>query len=431
MEIPQIELATKKEIEAYQEKALQHLIRYVYEKSPFYKAHLQKHQIAPDDIKRLSDLQRIPAIGKKELQQHNKEFYCVSPSAIIDYSNTSGTEGEAVTIPLTEKDLERLAYNEAISLACTGGDENEIYQLTTTVDRRFMAGLAYVLGARKLGAGMVRVGAGIPELQWKTIKEVQPTALIVVPSFLIKLINYAETNGIELSKTSVKKAICIGESIRNEDLSLNPLGKRIAEKWDIELYSTYASSEMATAFTECVEQKGGHAHPELIITEILDDHGQPVAPGDAGELTITTLGIEAMPLVRFRTGDICRKHEERCACGRNTYRLGPIIGRKHQMIKYKGTTVYPPALCNVMDNAPEIKRYVIEVCSDEYDNDEVIVRYEATERLNMKALVDHFKTKVRVTPKLISTMPEELDQLMFPPMSRKPIKFIDNRSRHF
>ncbi len=431
MDIPQIELATEAEIEAYQEKALKHLVQYVYEKSPFYKAHFQRHGIVPENIQRLSDLSLIPAIGKKELQQHNKQFYCVSPSAIIDYSNTSGTEGEAVTIPLTEKDLERLTYNEAISLACTGGDENEIYQLTTTVDRRFMAGLAYVMGARKLGAGMVRVGAGIPELQWKTIREVQPTALIIVPSFLIKLIDYAEANGIDLSKTSVKKAICIGESIRHEDLSLNALGKRISEKWDIELYSTYASSEMATAFTECVEKKGGHAHPELIITEILDDEGHPVAPGEAGELTITTLGIEAMPLLRFRTGDICRKHGERCACGRNTYRLGPIIGRKHQMIKYKGTTVYPPALCNVMDNAPEIKRYVIEVCSNEYDNDEVIVRYEASEKLNMKALVDHFKTKVRVTPKLIATSPEELDKLMFPPMSRKPIKFIDNRTRHF
>ncbi len=431
MDIPQIELATEAEIEAYQEKALKHLVQYVYEKSPFYKAHFQRHGIVPENIQRLSDLSLIPAIGKKELQQHNKQFYCVSPSAIIDYSNTSGTEGEAVTIPLTEKDLERLTYNEAISLACTGGDENEIYQLTTTVDRRFMAGLAYVMGARKLGAGMVRVGAGIPELQWKTIREVQPTALIIVPSFLIKLIDYAEANGIDLSKTSVKKAICIGESIRHEDLSLNALGKRISEKWDIELYSTYASSEMATAFTECVEKKGGHAHPELIITEILDDEGHPVAPGEAGELTITTLGIEAMPLLRFRTGDICRKHGERCACGRNTYRLGPIIGRKHQMIKYKGTTVYPPALCNVMDNAPEIKRYVIEVCSNEYDNDEVIVRYEASEKLNMKALVDHFKTKVRVTPQLIATSPEELDKLMFPPMSRKPIKFIDNRTRHF
>ena len=431
MDIPQIELDTKEAIENYQEQALQDLIRYVYEHSPFYKAHFQKHKIDPGNIKRLSDLSLIPAIGKKELQQYNKQFYCVAPSAIIDYSNTSGTEGEAVTIPLTEKDLERLAYNEAISLACTGGDENEIYQLTTTVDRRFMAGLAYVMGARKLGAGMVRVGAGIPALQWKTIKEVQPTALIIVPSFLIKLIEYAEANGIDLSKTSVKKAICIGESIRYEDLRLNPLGQRIAEKWDIDLYSTYASSEMATAFTECETKKGGHAHPELIITEILDDEGQPVVPGETGELTITTLGVEAMPLIRFRTGDICRKHEEKCACGRNTYRLGPIIGRKHQMIKYKGTTVYPPALCNVMDNAPEIKRYVIEVRSNEYDNDEVIVWYEATDRLNMKALVDHFKTRVRVTPKLAATSPEELDKLMFPPMSRKPVKFIDNRTGNF
>lgn len=431
MDIPQIELATKETINNYQEKALQDLIRYVYEKSPFYKTHFEKHHIVPDDIQRISDLSLIPAIGKKELQQYNKQFYCVSPSAIIDYSNTSGTEGEAVTIPLTENDLERLTYNEAISLACTGGDENEIYQLTTTVDRRFMAGLAYVMGARRLGAGMIRVGAGIPELQWKTIKEVQPTALIIVPSFLIKLIDYAEANKIDLSKTSVKKAICIGESIRHEDLSLNPLGQRITEKWNIDLYSTYASSEMATAFTECDKKRGGHGHPELIITEILDDEGQPVAPGEAGELTITTLGVEAMPLIRFRTGDICRKHEERCACGRNTYRLGPIMGRKHQMIKYKGTTVYPPALCNVMDNAPEIKRYVIEVCSDEYDNDEVVVRYEATAKLNMKALVDHFKTTVRVTPKLVAATPEELDKLMFPPMSRKPVKFIDNRTRYF
>ena len=431
MDIPQIEQATKEAIDAYQEKALQHLIRYVYEKSPFYKAHFHKYDIDPENIKRLSDLSLIPTISKKELQQHNKQFYCVSPSAIIDYSNTSGTEGEAVTIPLTEKDLERLTYNEAISLACTGGDENEIYQLTTTADRRFMAGLAYVMGARRLGAGMIRVGAGIPELQWKTIMEVKPTALIIVPSFLLKLIDYAATNNIDLSKTSVQKAICIGESIRHEDLSLNPLGKRIMEKWNIKLYSTYASSEMATAFTECEEQQGGHGHPELILTEILDDEGKPVARGEAGELTITTLGVEAMPLIRFRTGDICRKYEEKCACGRNTYRLGPIIGRKHQMIKYKGTTVYPPALCNVMDNAPEIKRYVIEVCSNEYDNDEVIVRYEATAQLNMKALVNHFKTTVRVTPKLVAATPKELDTLMFPPMSRKPVKFIDNRTRYF
>lgn len=431
MDIPKIELASKEEIEAYQTKALQDILHYAYQRSPFYKAHLQKHHIAPHDIRRLSDLSLIPTVSKTDLQKHNTEFYCVDKTAIIDYSNTSGTEGEAITIPLSEKDLERLTYNEAISLACAGGDKNELYQLTTTVDRRFMAGLAYVMGARQLGAGMIRVGAGIPELQWKTIMEVNPTALIVVPSFLLKLIEYAEANAIDLSHTSVQKAICIGEPIRQEDFSLNPLGKRIKEKWNINLYSTYASTEMATAFTECAAGKGGHVHPELIITELLDEEGRQVAPGEAGELTITTLGVEAMPLIRFRTGDICRKHEESCACGRNTYRLGPIIGRKHQMIKYKGTTVYPPALFDVMDNAPEIKRYVIEVYSNEFNNDEIVVRYEATKNLDLKILIDHFKTKVRVTPKLIPAAPETLDKLMFPKMSRKPIKFIDKRTRAF
>src|SRR5690606_15612357 len=163
------------------------------------------------------------------------------------------------------------------------------------------------------------------------------------------------------------------------------------------LYSTYASSEMATAFTECEAKKGGHVHPELIITEILDDEGQPVVPGEVGELTVTTLGVEAMPLIRFRTGDICRKHEEKCSCGRNTYRLGPIVGRKNQMIKYKGTTLYPPVLCDVMDSIPEITGYLIEVYSNEYNNDEIVVKYHARENLNLKELIDHFKTRVRVT----------------------------------
>src|SRR5690554_1918472 len=196
MDIPEIELASKEEIEAYQTKALQDILHYAYQRSPFYKAHFQKHHISPNDIKQLSDLSLIPTVSKTDLQKHNAQFYCVDKTAIIDYSNTSGTEGEAITIPLSEKDLDRLTYNEAISLACAGGDKDELYQLTTTVDRRFMAGLAYVLGARRLGAGMIRVGAGIPELQWKTILEVNPTALIVVPSFLLKLIEYAEANAI-------------------------------------------------------------------------------------------------------------------------------------------------------------------------------------------------------------------------------------------
>ncbi len=427
MKAPAIAYASIDEIKSYQNKRLQEAISYAAEKSEFYKAHFQKHGINFTDIRSLSDLAKIPPVCKKDLQANSKSFYCVEQRKIIDYCSTSGTEGDAITIPLSEKDLERLAYNEALSFLCAEGSRDEIYQLTTTVDRRFMAGLAYTLGARKIGAGMVRVGPGIPELQWKTILEIKPTALIVVPSFLLKLIEFAEQNRIDYRNSSIKKAICIGEPIRNDALQLNSLGKRIIEKWPIALYSTYASTEMATAFTECAVGRGGHFQPELIITELLDEQGSPVEDGVPGELTVTTLGIEAMPLIRFRTGDICRRYDEACACGRNTYRLGPILGRKNQVIKYKGTTLFPPVLGAVMDEFPEISHYVIEVASDEFGNDEIVVSYVATPLLDLHKLKNQFRTQARVIPQLEQTTLESITPIIFPAMSRKPVKFIDRR----
>jgi phenylacetate-CoA ligase len=110
----------------------------------------------------------------------------------------------------------------------------------TTIDKRFMAGLAYFLGIRKMGGSVIRVGNGIPELQWDTIKRIKPNAIICVPSFILKIIKYAEEHGIDYRKSSIKKAVCIGENLREPDFSLNLLGKKIKEKWDIELFSTYA-----------------------------------------------------------------------------------------------------------------------------------------------------------------------------------------------
>src|SRR5690606_3508412 len=116
--------------------------------------------------------------------------------------------------------------------------------------------------------------------------------------------------------------------------NLNVLGKKITEYWNIQLYSTYASTEMQTAFTECHAGKGGHQQPDLIILEILDESGNQLPEGVYGEVTITTLGIEAMPLLRYRTGDIACYYQEPCRCGRHSKRLSPVIGRKQQMIKF-------------------------------------------------------------------------------------------------
>jgi len=342
-------------------------------------------------------LQKIPLTNKQDLQEYNDDFLCVSKTKIVDYVTTSGTLGKPVTFALSDQDLDRLALNEALSFTTAGVTKKDVVQITTTLDRRFMAGLAYFLGTRKIGAAMVRVGSGIPELQWDSIHRFQSTYLVVVPSFLLKLISYAENHGIDYQNSSVKGAICIGEPLRDQDFNLNTLGSKIKERWDIELYSTYASTEMSTAFTECHAHKGGHHLPELIITEILDDHGQAVKEGEIGELVITTLGVEAMPLLRYTTGDMVQAHYGNCICGRNTMRLSPVLGRKKHMIKYKGTTLYPQS--------------VIEVLSG----------------IKQKYLKEHLRANLRVVPDLVLQPIATLKAMKFPEMSRKPISFIDSR----
>lgn len=427
--IPEIEKATTDEIKAFQEDKLKETLQYLNINSPFYKRFFKENNLRVSEIITLEDLQKIPVTTKDHLQQFNDDFCCVPKSEIIDYVTTSGTLGDPVTFALTDKDLERLAYNEAISFACCGVSKEDTLQLMTTMDRRFMAGLAYFLGARKLGSGIIRVGSGIPELQWDSILKFKPTYLITVPSFLLKLIEYAKQQQIDLNNTGIKAAICIGEPIREQDFSLNILAKKIKMDWNIELFSTYASTEMSTAFNECEMHNGGHHHPELIIAEILDDNNLPVSNGEVGELTITTLGVEAMPLLRFKTGDMVQVYNKPCKCGRNTLRLGPVVGRKKQMIKYKGTTLYPPAMYNILNDFSEVESYVIEIFHNELGTDEILIKIvsEAVSEELLLEIKDHFRAKLRVAPKIEFATPEEIEALRFPPLSRKPVDLIDRR----
>jgi phenylacetate-CoA ligase len=422
--IPPIEKASLPEIKVLQEQKLLEVLTYVNTHSPFYKRLFSKANIDVNTIKKLDDLQFLPVTTKEDLQKHNDDFLCIPANKIIDYATTSGTLGDPVTFGLSDKDLDRLAYNEAISFDCAGIKEGDLVQLMTTMDRRFMAGLAYFLGLRKMKVGVIRVGAGIPELQWDSISKYKPTHLITVPSFLLKMIEYAEQHNIDINNSSVKGAICIGEPIRNQDFSDNALAKKISDKWNIKLFSTYASTEMSTAFTECSHGVGGHHHPELIIIEVLDEKNKPVAHGESGELTFTTLGIEAMPLIRFKTGDIVKLHTEPCLCGRNTSRVGPVIGRKQHMIKYKGTTLYPPAMNDVLNDIVGIENYIIEISTNDLDTDEILIKIAVTNPtpVFLQELKDHFRAKLRVTPKI-----EVLKPLIFNPNSRKPIRFFDNR----
>jgi phenylacetate-CoA ligase len=430
--IPEIELETGAHIKAFQEGKLKEALRYLSKHSPFYQRHFTQHHITAGQINRLEDLSGIPPTTKDDLQRHNWDFLCVPRNKIIEYTSTSGTLGKPVTIALTEKDLERLAYNESISFACADGTPADLYQLMLTLDRQFMAGIAYYEGIHKLGGGLVRTGPGLPALQWETIERLGPTTLVAVPSFLIKLIDYARQNKIDPNKSPVKKAVCIGESFRSPDLQFNALGKKIAAEWNIHLYGSYASTEMQTAFTECKFGKGGHHHPELIIIEVLDEHNQPVNHGESGELTITTLGVEGMPLLRYKTGDMLSVFEGPCSCGRHTARLGPVIGRKQQMIKLKGTTLYPLGVFEILNEVPHIQDYVVEVFAGELGLDELKLHVLADGTLApgvKAALKGAFQSRLRVIPEIAFVSVPDLERMQMAGTNRKLTKFIDRRSQ--
>ncbi|MNG68484.1 Phenylacetate-coenzyme A ligase [compost metagenome] len=428
---PNIEQASIEEITSFQDEKLRTVLNYLNTHSSYYSRLFKTEAINIQSIRGIRDLPLLPTTSKEQLQQFNWDFLCVPQDQIIDYSTTSGTLGTPVLFGLTDADLERLAYNEMISFQRVGIQKGDCVQIMTTLDRRFMAGLAYFLGLRKIGAGILRIGAGIPQMQWDSIQQFKPKFLVVVPSFLLKMIAYAEEHNIDYNNSSVKVAICIGENLRTAELKDNELAKRIQEKWNIALYSTYASTEMSSAFTECEAFNGGHQHPELIITEILDNDGNAVPDGQLGELVVTTLGIQAMPLMRYKTGDMVRRHAAPCICGRNSYRIGPVEGRKQQMIKYKGTTLFPPAMFDVLASYEEIEHYQIEISSTAIGTDDIRILISAKQEnaALLKEIKDSFQAKLRVIPTVEFEREEILISKIYNPLNRKPTYLLDKREQ--
>lgn len=424
-----IEFQSAETIKAFQEQKLHTALCYLKACSPYYRRMFDSYRINIDKIRHLEDLEKIPFTEKKT---------CNSSTTLLVRAQEQGHRlhhhlghtGRPGHLLLHRARPAAAGLQREKSFACAGLHPGNILQLMTTIDKRFMAGLAYFLGIRELGASIIRVGNGIPELQWDTIERIKPDSVMCVPSFILRLIQWAEDHGIDYKHSSVKRIIGIGEGLRNQDFSLNLLGRKIKEKWDVDLYATYSSTEMGATFSECQYGQGGHVHPELIIVEIIGDDDMPVDDGQVGEVVVTTLGVEGMPLLRFRTGDVCAKVTAPCKCGRNSYRLTPLVGRKNNMIKLKGTTLYPPAINDVLDNIDIVENYVVTVQDSDSGTDDVIVKVGLKHPVDydaVKALKDRFRAHLRVAPRVEIASPGEIQKINFPAKSRKPVKFIDLR----
>jgi phenylacetate-CoA ligase len=400
-------------------------VNYAFANSPFYQKHLKSFQNRLRNFN-LEDFRSLPFTTKEDIAKENLAFCCVNKNKVAEYVTTSGTQGKPITIYLTKEDLERLAENERASLTLMGGSENDLYQLMTTIDKQFMAGLAYHSGILKMNAGVIRLGPGAISEQWNSILTYKPTKLIVVPSYISRLIAYAEQNNIDFQNCSIDSIICIGEPIRNNDFSLNVIGKSINDKWDVQLYSTYASTEMATAFSECTHGVGGHFNEDLIHCEVLNEKDEQVKNGESGEVVVTTLKVKGTPLIRYRTGDVATFWSDTCKCGNPSNRLGPILGRKNQLIKFKGTTVYPQTIINAIKAIDFGLIFQIEVFQNEITTENIVIKLakEQTESMDMDLLVEHFQSLLKVKPELSILEKSELEKLIYLKDKRKP-QFIN------
>jgi phenylacetate-CoA ligase len=392
--------------------------RYAKERSPFYRELFR-------DITGVPRIEQVPLVTKEMLSERNLDFLCVSRDQVVEIVTTSGTTGHPLLWMLTEADVQRLAFNERLSFECAGLTKDDTVLVAVAMDRCFIAGMAYWLGLRELGCGVVRVGAASPMLVLEMIERVTPTVIVAVPSFLRLIAEKARETGFDLKGSSVTKAVCIGEPIREKSFALNASGRTIETAWAARAYSTYGVTELANSFCECDAGAGGHLHDTQLHVEVLDDSGHLLADGEVGEVVATTFGVEAMPVIRYATGDCAALFREPCSCGRTTARLGPIVGRKNQKLKFKGASLFPSTLQAVLEQTADLETFVIiaRAESELSDSIEVLVHGGAS----LPALREAFQARAKIAPEIRHVSRAEIESLQMPPQARKRRTFVDLR----
>lgn len=414
-------------IQTAQEMLLRKHLLYCRNKSPFYSKLFKRYKLQPGTIN-LNSLCDFPFTDKADIERDNDAFIAAPAEDIADIVLSSGTTGKPTKIAYTGSDLRRLAYNEEKSFLSCGFTPQDVVLLTCTLDRCFVAGLAYFLGVREIGATAIRNGLNSLESHAQVISGMRPTAIVGVPSFLRKLGIFLAENKSMPKNPAVSKLVCIGEPLRGDNLKFLKVGSDLEKIWGARAYSTYSSSEIVTTFCECTAQAGGHLHPDLAIVEIVDDKGNALGPGEIGEVVVTPMGIEGMPLIRFKTGDISFIIDAPCKCGRSSVRLGPIIGREKQMMKVKGTTIYPQAIYSALEEIKGVGEYYLVITNESELSDTVEVHLAFDNPgCTPEDIENKLQAKLRIKLKVLIKDEKLVREKIYHPRFRKPIRFIDRR----
>lgn len=425
---PEIETMKRADLEALQIKRLKESIRIALQ-SPFYKTRLGEMGITPDSIRSLEDLQKLPFTTKNDLRTHYPFGLVAAPmSDVVRLHSSSGTTGNPTVICHSQHDLNQWANRVARCLYMVGVRKDDVFQNTSGYGM-FTGGLGFQYGAELLGALTVPAAAGNTIRQIKFIRDFGTTAMHAIPSYVFRLYEVMQELNIDPRKDTKLKTLVIGAEPHTDAQR-----RKIEEILGVKAYNSFGMSEMSgpgVAF-ECTEQNGLHLWEDSYIMEIINpDTLEPVPDGEVGELVLTTLDRDAMPLIRYRTRDLTRIIPGECPCGRTHRRIDRLKGRSDDMFIVKGVNIFPMQIEKILMQFRELGANYLITVDTVNNNDEVMVEVELSDLFTddysqlqglTREITRQLKDEILLTPKI-----KLVDKGMLPQSEGKAVRVKDLR----
>ncbi|HCK24353.1 MAG TPA: phenylacetate--CoA ligase [Bacteroides graminisolvens] len=400
-----IETLPRQELEKLQLERIKSTLT-VASNAPYYKDQFQKHNISPDAIRCLDDFRKLPFTTKADMRA-NYPFGLLAGNLedAVRIHSSSGTTGNPTVIIHSQHDLDSWANLVARCLYMVGLRKKDVFQNSSGYGM-FTGGLGFQYGAERLGALTVPAAAGNSKRQIKFITDFKTTALHAIPSYAIRLAEVFQEEGINPTESSLKTLIIGAEPHTDEQR------RKIERMLGVKAYNCFGMTEMngpGVAF-ECLEQNGMHIWEDCYLVEIIDPETlQPLPDGEIGELVLTTLDRNMMPLIRYRTRDLTRIIPGECPCGRTHRRIDRIKGRSDDMFIIKGVNIFPMQIEKILVQFPELGSNYLITLETLHNQDEIIVEVELNElstdnyielENTRKEIVRRLKDEVLVTPKV-------------------------------
>ncbi|MDD1712950.1 MAG: phenylacetate--CoA ligase [Methanoregulaceae archaeon] len=426
---PRIEEMPVDELRKLQYRLLKTLVYRLYSFSPFYHDRMKEAGVHPDDIRDLSDIRRLPCMYKRDLRDNYPDrIFMSSRDDLVRFHVSSGTTGKPTVVGYTQNDLDNWTNSLARGLTSAGIGRGDVIQVSYGYGL-FTGGLGLHYGAERIGATVLPTSVGNTERQIELMQDLRATAIACTPSYLLHMGEVAEKMGVSIKNDTELRAGILGAEPWSEQMR-----DRIQDWLGIRAYDIYGTSELSgPMFCECTEQQGFHVWGDLAIVEVLDrETGESLGSGDAGELCITMLQKEALPMIRYRIGDISIREDDVCACGRTHPRIRRIQGRVDDMLIIRGINVFPSQVEYALMEIPEVAEHFQIIVERKGALDDMLVQVEVRREAFSDKITDLIQLRRKVEHRLrnalnVAVDVELVDPGSLPRFEGKSKRVIDRR----